>query len=75
MYQLNEGSAITQTMREEMLNLASVIEEYERRLVKERGENERRARELELMTKAKDQKERHMAVLVKEKEKVLRQMD
>ncbi len=43
--------------------------------MRERGECERKTKEVELMTKAKEQKERHMAVLVREKEKVLRQID
>lgn len=51
------------------------MEEYEKRLVHEKLEGDRKTRELELMQKAKEQKERHMAVLVKEKEKVLKQMD
>lgn len=74
-YKLNESERIINSQNEEIAGLSKIVEEYEKRLVNERTDKERKTRELELMSKAKDQKERHMAVLVKEKEKVLKQMD
>ena len=74
-YRLNEAEEKGSRMGEEITGLTEVVAGYERRLVREVGEHGRKQRELELMTKAKEQKERHMAVLVREKEKALRQMD
>ena len=74
-YQLNEHITLTSQQAEELANLTTVVADYERRLVKEHGESERRQHDCELMQRAKEQKERHMAVLMRENEKVKRQLD
>ena len=74
-YQLNEHITLTTQQAEELANLTTVVADYEHRLVKEHGESERRQRDCELMQRAKEQKERHMAVLMRENEKVRRQLD
>ena len=72
---MNEHITLTSQQAEELANLTTVVADYERRLVKEHGESERRQRDCELMQRAKEQKERHMAVLMRENEKVRRQLD
>lgn len=53
-YQLNEHITLTSQQGEELANLTTVVADYERRLVKEHGESERRQRDCDLMQRAKE---------------------
>ena len=74
-YTKNEAVELANSQRNEISHLSSIITIYEAKLLQETNLTSQLKKDLELMTKNKEQKERHMAVLVKEKEKVLRQMD
>jgi hypothetical protein len=44
-------------------------------LVQSQTENERKTKEVELLAKSRDQKDKHLTVLLKEKEKLHKQVD
>ena len=72
MFNLAERDQQVGTQGQEVEMLSKVVNQYETKLLSTTLELEKRTRELELMSKAKDQKERHMAVLFKEREKALK---